>query len=151
RALFVQAARVVLIRSKNWERYGLKPWIEKPPSGELPRRYLLAGVVDEAGQLPQEGPQLPTLGLRLCRIAARPICPIPLAPRPTTLAAMLPADWLTSHGWCSAGQLGSAASSPAACRGLPWIQSCSYGRCRQPCYILASNSPASRISSRERL
>jgi len=28
RALFVQAAWVVLIRSKNWERYGLKPWIE---------------------------------------------------------------------------------------------------------------------------
>ena len=26
--LFVQAAWVVLIRSKNWERYGLKPWIE---------------------------------------------------------------------------------------------------------------------------
>ena len=28
RALFVQAAWVVLVRSKNWERYGLKPWIE---------------------------------------------------------------------------------------------------------------------------
>jgi transposase len=28
RALFVQAAWVVLIRSKNWERHGLKPWIE---------------------------------------------------------------------------------------------------------------------------
>ena len=28
RSLFVQAAWVVLIRSKNWERYGLKPWIE---------------------------------------------------------------------------------------------------------------------------
>jgi transposase len=28
RVLFVQAAWVVLIRSKNWERYGLKPWIE---------------------------------------------------------------------------------------------------------------------------
>ena len=28
RALFVQAAWVVPIRSKNWERYGLKPWIE---------------------------------------------------------------------------------------------------------------------------
>jgi transposase len=26
--LFVQAAWVVLIRSKNWERYGLKTWIE---------------------------------------------------------------------------------------------------------------------------
>ena len=28
RVLFVQAAWVVLIRSKNWERHGLKPWIE---------------------------------------------------------------------------------------------------------------------------
>jgi transposase len=28
RVLFVQAAWVVLLRSKNWERYGLKPWIE---------------------------------------------------------------------------------------------------------------------------
>jgi transposase len=28
RALFVQAAWVVLTRSKSWERYGLKPWIE---------------------------------------------------------------------------------------------------------------------------
>ena len=28
RALFVQAAWVVLLRPKNWERYGLKPWIE---------------------------------------------------------------------------------------------------------------------------
>jgi transposase len=28
RVLFVQAAWVVLTRSKNWERYGLKPWIE---------------------------------------------------------------------------------------------------------------------------
>jgi transposase len=27
RVLFVQAAWVVLIRSKNWERYALKPWI----------------------------------------------------------------------------------------------------------------------------
>ncbi|MGA8292128.1 MAG: IS110 family transposase, partial [Rhodoplanes sp.] len=28
RVLFVQAAWVVLIRPKSWERYGLKPWIE---------------------------------------------------------------------------------------------------------------------------
>jgi transposase len=28
RVLFVQAARVVLVRMKNWERYGLKSWIE---------------------------------------------------------------------------------------------------------------------------
>jgi transposase len=28
RALFVQAAWVVLIRPMSWERYGLKPWIE---------------------------------------------------------------------------------------------------------------------------
>jgi transposase len=28
RALFVQAAWVVLVRLKNWERYGLKSWIE---------------------------------------------------------------------------------------------------------------------------
>jgi transposase len=28
RTLFVQAARVVLVRPANWERYGLKPWIE---------------------------------------------------------------------------------------------------------------------------
>ena len=28
RQLFVQAARVVLLRPKNWELYGLKHWIE---------------------------------------------------------------------------------------------------------------------------
>jgi len=28
RVLFVQAAWIVLIRPKSWERYGLKPWIE---------------------------------------------------------------------------------------------------------------------------
>ena len=28
RVLFVQAAWVVLVRIKNWERYGLKSWIE---------------------------------------------------------------------------------------------------------------------------
>jgi transposase len=28
RVLFVQAAWVVLIRPKSWDRYGLKPWIE---------------------------------------------------------------------------------------------------------------------------
>ena len=28
RVLFVQAAWVVLIRPKSWERHGLKPWIE---------------------------------------------------------------------------------------------------------------------------
>src|SRR5262249_29982450 len=28
RVLFVQAAWVVLIRPKSWQRYGLKPWIE---------------------------------------------------------------------------------------------------------------------------
>ena len=32
RTLFVQAARVVLVRPANWERYGLKPWIEAAPS-----------------------------------------------------------------------------------------------------------------------
>jgi hypothetical protein len=30
RVLFVQAAWVVLIKPKIWERYGLKPWIERP-------------------------------------------------------------------------------------------------------------------------
>ena len=28
RVLFVQAAWVVLVKPKSWERYGLKPWIE---------------------------------------------------------------------------------------------------------------------------
>jgi transposase len=28
RVLFVQAAWVVLVRTKDWERYGLKSWIE---------------------------------------------------------------------------------------------------------------------------
>ena len=28
RVLFVQAAWVVLVRPSNWERHGLKPWIE---------------------------------------------------------------------------------------------------------------------------
>src|SRR5260370_7606648 len=32
RVLFVQAAWVVLVRIKNWERYGLKSWIEAAKS-----------------------------------------------------------------------------------------------------------------------
>ena len=32
RVLFVQAAWVVLVRIKNWERYGLKSWIEAAPA-----------------------------------------------------------------------------------------------------------------------
>jgi transposase len=28
RVLFVQAAWVVLVKPKSWERYGLKPWVE---------------------------------------------------------------------------------------------------------------------------
>jgi transposase len=38
RVLFVQAAWVVLVRIKNWERYGLKSWIEAPRR----RRHLSA-------------------------------------------------------------------------------------------------------------
>ena len=38
RVLFVQAAWVVLIRSKNWERYGLKPWIEAAKVAEAATR-----------------------------------------------------------------------------------------------------------------
>jgi len=33
RVLFVQAAWVVLVRIKNWERYGLKSWIEAAKRG----------------------------------------------------------------------------------------------------------------------
>jgi len=33
RVLFVQAAWVVLIKPKSWERHGLKPWLEAPASG----------------------------------------------------------------------------------------------------------------------
>ena len=45
RVLFVQAAWVVLIKPKSWERYGLKPWIEAAKKTAAPQ---CAG--DRAGQ-----------------------------------------------------------------------------------------------------
>jgi len=38
RVLFVQAAWVVLVRIKNWERYGLKSWIEAAQEAVAPQR-----------------------------------------------------------------------------------------------------------------
>jgi transposase len=38
RVLFVQAAWVVLIKPKSWERHGLKPWIEAAKKAAAPQR-----------------------------------------------------------------------------------------------------------------
>jgi transposase len=42
RTLFVQAARVVLIRRENWERYGLKSWIEAAARRLHPNKLAIA-------------------------------------------------------------------------------------------------------------
>src|SRR3974377_1800959 len=43
RTLFVQAARVVLVRRESWERYGLKSWIEAGARGLHPNKLAAAG------------------------------------------------------------------------------------------------------------
>jgi len=56
RVLFVQAAWVVLVRIKNWERYGLKPWIEAakrrlhPNVGDRARQQACPHRLGRAGQ-----------------------------------------------------------------------------------------------------
>jgi len=42
RTLFVQAARVVLIKRVNWERYGLKAWIEAAAHRLHPNKLAIA-------------------------------------------------------------------------------------------------------------
>jgi len=42
RTLFVQAARVVLIKRTSWERYGLKPWIEAAARRLHPNKLAIA-------------------------------------------------------------------------------------------------------------
>jgi transposase len=42
RTLFVQAARVVLLRRESWERYGLKPWIEAAARRMHPNKLVVA-------------------------------------------------------------------------------------------------------------
>ena len=41
RTLFVQAARVVLLKRVSWERYGLKAWIEAAARGCIPTSWPL--------------------------------------------------------------------------------------------------------------
>jgi len=42
RTLFVQAARVVLVRRESWERYGLKSWIEAAARRLHPNKLAIA-------------------------------------------------------------------------------------------------------------
>ncbi len=42
RTLFVQAARVVLLKRMNWERYGLKAWIEAAARRLHPNKLAIA-------------------------------------------------------------------------------------------------------------
>jgi len=42
RTLFVQAARVVLLKRTCWERYGLKPWIEAAARRLHPNKLAIA-------------------------------------------------------------------------------------------------------------
>jgi transposase len=59
RTLFVQAARVVLVRPANWERYGLKPWIEAAAKrlpqrvGDRTRQQARAHRLERAASRPQ--------------------------------------------------------------------------------------------------
>src|SRR5881396_234260 len=48
RVLFVQAAWVVLIRPKSWERYGLKPWLEAAKKRPHHNVRAIALAADEA-------------------------------------------------------------------------------------------------------
>ena len=50
RALFVQAAWVVLIRPKSWERHGLKPWIEAAKKG-LHHNVLAIAVANKLARI----------------------------------------------------------------------------------------------------
>src|SRR6202043_572837 len=50
RVLFVQAARVVLIKPKSWERYGLKPWIE-PAKKPLPHNVLAVALANKLARI----------------------------------------------------------------------------------------------------
>jgi len=51
RALFVQAAWVVLIKPKSWERHGLKPWLEAAKK-RLHQNVLAVGT-SRRGKSPQ--------------------------------------------------------------------------------------------------
>jgi len=42
RTLFVQAARVVLVKRQSWERYGLKSWIEAAARRLHPNKLAIA-------------------------------------------------------------------------------------------------------------
>jgi transposase len=50
RVLLVQAARVVLIKSKSWERYGLKPWLEAAKK-RLHRNVLAIALVNKRARI----------------------------------------------------------------------------------------------------
>jgi transposase len=50
RVLFVQAAWVVLIRPKSWERHGLKPWIEAAKK-RLHRNVLAIALANKLGRI----------------------------------------------------------------------------------------------------
>ena len=51
RVLFVQAAWVVLIKPKVWERHGLKPWIEAARK-RLHRNVLAMALANKLGRMP---------------------------------------------------------------------------------------------------
>src|SRR5437868_9749900 len=50
RVLFVQAARVVLIRSKSWERYGLRSWIDAAKK-RLHRNVLAVALANKLARI----------------------------------------------------------------------------------------------------
>ena len=81
------------------------------------RAYLLGGV-DQAAQLLQEEPHLPSVSLSFRRIVPRPIGAVPLSLRPAALTAMKTANGSAAHRWSAAREFGSPTARSASWRRL---------------------------------
>ncbi len=51
RGLFVQAAWVVLIKPRIWERHGLKPWTRRAPKTRLHRNVLAIALANKLARI----------------------------------------------------------------------------------------------------
>jgi Transposase IS116/IS110/IS902 family len=86
RALFVQAAWVVLVRPKNWERHGLKSWIDAARK-RLHHNVLAIALATQAGphRLGRPGPRprvrADIRALRLSALRALPTLPAEVCER----------------------------------------------------------------------
>jgi hypothetical protein len=73
---------------------------------------LLAGIY-EASQFPDHSPHLPSLRLRLGRVAPRPVGTVALASRPTALSTRSRQPGLPPHCWLAARVLGPSSGNQA--------------------------------------